>query len=94
MSLPAFTAEAALRPTATRYVAGGATGTAGRRSAGDIVPQNIACDIEIRCIDGIRYMTTDCPDGSGDTIRLGPCGGTSQGSAAWWMRRSRRWRWR
>jgi hypothetical protein len=72
MSLPAFTAEAALSRTGDRHYVGGAP--AGEpRSTQAIVPQNVPCDIAIRCINGRLYMTTDCPGGAGETIVIGEC---------------------
>ena len=72
MSIPGFTAHAALRsPGRHRYAADATDAWASR--GGGISPQNIECEITIRCINGIRYQTIQCSDGSGSTKALGPC---------------------
>jgi hypothetical protein len=73
MSIPAFTATAALRRIDDRHYGGNYSPAHNSKSFEAIFPQNVPCDIAIRCIDGVRYMTTDCPDGSGDTIAIGSC---------------------
>lgn len=73
MSLPGFRAEASLlRVGDRRYI--GATKTAVKlESSQMVVPQGFECDYAVRCINGIRYLTTDCEDGSGDTVAIGIC---------------------
>jgi hypothetical protein len=73
MSLPGFTAEAALYTVDDQHYIGGATAAVRLGSSQGIVPQNIECDIYIFCQNGIRYLQRDCPDGSGDTTRIGVC---------------------
>jgi hypothetical protein len=93
MSLPGFTAEAALfRAEDRSHWVGGTVPMGSGGSPQGIVPQGIECDISIRCIDGVRYMTRDCPDGSGETIAIGTCARISspQGVRAllrrpWWF---------
>jgi hypothetical protein len=71
MPVPGFTAEATLSRVGDRHYAGRAAD--GMPPSQGIVPQNIACDIYIFCVDGERYMKLDCPDGSGDTYEIGVC---------------------
>jgi hypothetical protein len=78
MSVPGFTAEATLYRMCDQHYVG--SGSAAATQAQGIVPQNIECDIYIFCQDGIRYLKRDCPDGSGDTTRIGTCP-----RPLWWL---------
>jgi hypothetical protein len=73
MSVPGFTAEAALYRSGDQNYIGGATAAVTPAPSQGIVPQHIECDIFIYCKDGIRYLKRDCPDGSGDTTMIGVC---------------------
>jgi hypothetical protein len=70
MSVPGFTAEASLYRGDQTYIG---RGQAEIRPLPGVVPQNLPCEIYIYCVDNIRYMKYDCPDGSGDTYRVGVC---------------------
>jgi hypothetical protein len=78
MAIPGFSAEASLATTSGgRWIV---PATRQKPSAQSIVPQkypepdpNTECDIYIVCVDGIRYLVRDCPDGSGDETRIGVC---------------------
>lgn len=78
MSVPGFTAEAALYRRGDQNYVGRATATVAPSQG--VIPQSIDCDIYIFCQDGIRYLKRDCPDGSGDTTRIGVC----QSHPWWW----------
>jgi hypothetical protein len=73
MSVPGFTAEATLYRVGDLNYIGIGTAAVTPASSQGIVPQNIECDIYIFCVDGIRYLKRDCPDGSGDTTKIGVC---------------------
>ncbi len=71
MAMPGFSAEASLATTSKGRWIGAAMGQ--KTTGQGIVPQKIDCDMYIVCVDGIRYLVTDCPDGSGDETRIGVC---------------------
>ena len=77
MAIPGFSAEASLASTSkVRWIGAAAV----QKPTGQgIVPQNIECDIYITCVDGIRYLVRDCPDGSGEETVIGVCS-----SFRWW----------
>ena len=83
MAIPGFSAEASLAATNKGRWLGAASGRKGDGQG--IVPQlyeppePIMCDIFFTCVDGIRYVVTDCSDGSGDETAIGVCS-----SFRWW----------
>jgi hypothetical protein len=79
MTGPGFTAEASLSSWVDRRHTGRTDVTAAESSR-EVVPANIECDIYITCVDGIKYLVRDCPDGSGGETRIGVC------PTPWWKR--------
>jgi hypothetical protein len=88
MSLPGFTAAAALPGVADQHYIRSAPAAVKLSSIQGIVPQNIPptdddpppspaentnCDISVRCIGGRQYWTVDCPGGAGDNYGGGRC---------------------
>lgn len=78
MRYPGFTAEASLPVTRDRQWIG--TGTMRQPSEPRIVYQNYPtgpsdeeCNFYTTCVNGIKYLTRDCPDGSGETVKVGVC---------------------
>lgn len=81
MSLPGFTAEAALARTGKRQHH--LNDRDGSMPSRGIVPQNIECDYYIVCVDGLKYLVRDCPDGSGDESVIGTC--PKPRPRPWWI---------
>jgi hypothetical protein len=88
MSLPGFTAAAALSRVPDQHYIPSAVTAVKLSSAQSIVPQHIPpvdpdpsgssqgntnCDISVRCIYGRQYWTLDCPDGGGGSYWGGWC---------------------
>jgi hypothetical protein len=88
MSLPGFTATAALSGVGDRHYRRSAPAAVKLSSSQSIVPQhlppgdtdpppsppdNTNCDISVRCIGGRQYWTVDCPDGAGSSYWGGRC---------------------